>query len=115
MPSYELRRDLPVFEIYSGPNGARLEIHPWFFADGHQYLGITRILPPHTGKGPAHTHTGITQHCFLLDGDRARCRRSLRSATLTTDDTLMIPPGVAHIDPYNDTDHPIVVRTLYSP
>ncbi|WP_067537931.1 hypothetical protein [Nocardia crassostreae] len=113
--TYDLRRDLPIFEIYSGANGARLEIHPWFFADGRQYLGATRILPPGTGKAPAHVHPGITQHSFLLDGPRARYRRGLRSATLTADVPLTIPPGAAHIDPYNDTDHPIVVRTLYSP
>ncbi|WP_040808454.1 hypothetical protein [Nocardia concava] len=113
--TYELRRDLPIFEIYTGARGARLEIHPWFFVNGQQYLGLTRVLPPGTGKGPAHIHLGVTQHSFLLDGPRARYRRGLRSGSLTTDDELIIPPGAAHVDPYNDTDRPITIRTLYSP
>ncbi|WP_198347769.1 cupin domain-containing protein [Nocardia terrae] len=115
MTSYDFRRDLPIFEIYSGANGARLEIHPWFFVDGRQYLGITRILPPGTGKGPAHVHPGITQHSFLLSGRAARYRRGIRSGTLPLGDELIIPPGAPHVDPYNDSDEPIVLRTLYSP
>ncbi|QLY28270.1 cupin domain-containing protein [Nocardia huaxiensis] len=111
----ELRRDLPIFEIYTGANGDRIELHPWFFVAGKQYLGLTRILPPGTGKGPAHVHTGITQYSFLLAGPSARYRRGLRAGTLKTGDALVIPPGAAHVDPYNDTDEPVVVRTVYTP
>ncbi|RMI30111.1 cupin domain-containing protein [Nocardia stercoris] len=111
----ELRRDLPVFEIYAGANGARLEIHPWFFVAGRQYLGTTRVLPPGTGKAPAHIHVGITQHSFLLAGERATYRLGRRTRTLAPGDDLIVEPGVPHTDPYNDSDQPIVVRSLYSP
>ncbi|MFC9993901.1 cupin domain-containing protein [Nocardia sp. NPDC127526] len=113
--SSELHRDLPIYEIYTGPNGARIELHPWFFAAGRQYLGLTRILPPHTGKSPAHIHPGITQHSLLLAGPRARYRLGWRTALLKTGESVTVPPGKPHIDPYNDSDTPIVVRTLYSP
>ncbi|WP_067708957.1 cupin domain-containing protein [Nocardia yamanashiensis] len=111
----ELRRDLPIFEIYAGANGARVELHPWFFVEGRQYLGLTRVLPPGTGKGPAHIHLGTTQHSFLLDGDSARYRCGHKGGRLTKDEVLTVEPGAPHIDPYNDTDRPIVVRTLYTP
>jgi hypothetical protein len=55
-------RDLPVYEIYTEPgSGARLELHPWLYLDGRQYLGFTRVLPPHTGRGPAHVHPAVEQ------------------------------------------------------
>ncbi|WP_024804624.1 cupin domain-containing protein [Nocardia sp. BMG51109] len=111
----ELRRDLPIFEIYTGAGGARVEIHPWFFAGGRQYLGITRVLPPGTGRAPAHIHTGITQYSLLLAGAQARYRRGGRSGTLSAEDAVIVPPGTPHVDPYNASDRPIVVRTLYSP
>lgn len=111
----ELQRDLPIFEIYSGAGGARVELHPWFFVEGRQYLGLTRVLPPGTGKGPAHRHLGTTQHSFLLDGDGARYRRGRRTGRLAQGDVLTVDPGVPHVDPYNDGDRPLVVRTLYTP
>ncbi|WP_067821348.1 cupin domain-containing protein [Nocardia inohanensis] len=116
MPSHsELRRDLPMFEIYSGANGARVELHPWFFVAGKQYLGLTRVLPPGTGRGPAHVHTGTVQHSFLLAGESARYRCGRRTGRLKVGEPLIIPSGTPHVDPYNDTGQPIVVRTLYSP
>ena len=110
-----LRRDLPIFEIYSGADGARIEIHPWFFVGGRQYLGITRVLAPGTGRAPAHVHTGITQRSFLLAGSQARIRHGGRTRTLRLGDEVIVPPGEPHTDPYNDSGRPIVVRTLYSP
>ncbi|MEV6431661.1 cupin domain-containing protein [Nocardia sp. NPDC051463] len=111
----DLRRDLPIFEIYVGRGGARLEIHPWFFVAGRQYLGMTRVLPPGTGRAPTHVHTGVVQRSFLLAGAQAGYRNGGRTRTLSPGDDMIIEPGVPHTDPYNDTDAPIVVRSLYSP
>jgi mannose-6-phosphate isomerase-like protein (cupin superfamily) len=109
-------RELPVFEFYTEPgSGARLELHPWFYAGGRQYLGFTRVLPPHTGKAPAHVHPGVAQHAVLLDGSAARYRRGGRDGVLREGDELAIPPGVRHTDPYNDSDQPITVRSVFSP
>ncbi|MEC3956421.1 cupin domain-containing protein [Nocardia sp. CDC153] len=113
VPDFPL--DLPIFEIYSGADGARIEIHPWFFVEGRQYLGVTRVLPPGTGKGPAHIHLGTTQYCLLLEGARARFRRGRRSGILEPGEVLTIPADTPHVDPYNDSDQPIVLRTLYTP
>jgi hypothetical protein len=109
-------RELPVFEFYTEPrSGARLELHPWFYAGGRQYLGFTRVLPPHTGKGPAHVHPGVAQHAVLLDGDAARYRQGRRAGVLRNGDELVTAPGVPHTDPYNDSDQPITVLSLFSP
>ncbi|SHN48100.1 cupin domain-containing protein [Cryptosporangium aurantiacum] len=111
-----LDRDLPVFEFYTDrASGARLELHPWFSAGGRQYLGFTRLLPPRTGRAPAHVHPGVEQRSLLLDGTAARYRRSGRGGLLRPGDDVVIPPGVRHTDPYNHTDEPIVVRSLFSP
>jgi mannose-6-phosphate isomerase-like protein (cupin superfamily) len=109
-------RDPPVFEFYTErSSGARLELHPWFYADGRQFLGFTRVLPPHTGKAPAHVHPGVTQHAVLLDGGMARYRRGRRDGVLREGEELVIPPGVPHVDPYNDSDEPVTVRSVFSP
>jgi hypothetical protein len=109
-------RELPVFEFFTErESGARLELHPWFYAGGRQYLGFTRVLPPHTGKTPAHVHPGVAQHSVLLDGPAARYRRGRRGGVLRAGEELFIPPGVPHIDPYNDSDKPITIRSLFSP
>ncbi|GAA3391717.1 cupin domain-containing protein [Cryptosporangium minutisporangium] len=107
---------LPVYEFFTDrDSGARLELHPWFYAGGRQYLGYTRVLPPHTGKAPAHVHPGVAQHSLLLDGAGARYRRAGRGGVLRAGEKLVIGPGVRHTDPYNDGDQPITVRSLFSP
>jgi quercetin dioxygenase-like cupin family protein len=108
--------DLPIFEFYTGKSGGgRLELHPWFYADGQQYLGFTRVLPAHTGRTPAHVHVGVEQRTVLLRGGAARYRLAGRAGVLREGDELSIPPGVRHIDPYNASDQPITVRSLFSP
>jgi hypothetical protein len=108
--------ELPVFEIYTDPgSGARLELHPWFYRGGRQYLGFTRVLPPHTGRAPAHVHPGVEQRCLLLDGVTARYRLGRRRGVLAAGDELVIPPGRPHVDPFNATGAPVTVRSLYSP
>lgn len=111
-----LTGELPVFEFYTEPgSGARLELHPWFYLGGRQYLGFTRVLPPHTGQAPAHVHRGVEQRSVLLDGGVARYRLGRRGGVLTEGDELVTPPGRPHVDLYNDSDQPITVRSVFSP
>jgi quercetin dioxygenase-like cupin family protein len=108
--------DLPVLEFYTEPGtGARLELHPWFYLGERQYLGFTRVLPPHTGRGPAHLHPGVEQRCVLLDGGAARYRLDGRDRGLSAGEELVIPPGRPHVDPFNAADQPITVRSVFSP
>jgi cupin domain len=109
-------RDLPVFEFYTErSSGARLELHPWFYVGDRQYLGFTRVLPPRAGRAPAHVHPGITQYSLLLAGTAARYRCGKRDGVLREGAELVVPPGERHVDPYNDGDQPITVRSLFSP
>lgn len=108
----------PVYEIYTEPGGgARLELHPWFYLEGRQYLGVTRVLPPHTGRGPIHVHPGVEQRSVLLDGDAARYRLGFprRGRVLAPGEELIIPPRRPHVDPFNDGDEPITVRSVFTP
>ncbi len=111
-----LMGELPVYEIYSEPgSGARLELHPWFYLDGHQYLGFTRVLPPRTGRGPSHVHPGVEQRSVLLDGGAAVYRSGGRRRVLAPGEELTIPPGRPHVDPFNDGDQPVTVRSVFTP
>jgi quercetin dioxygenase-like cupin family protein len=108
--------ELPVLEFYTEPgSGARLELHPWFYRGGRQYLGFTRVLPPRTGRGPAHVHPGVEQRCVLLAGGAARYRLGGRDRVLPAGEELVIPPGRPHVDLFNDADQPVTVRSLFSP
>jgi hypothetical protein len=108
--------ELPVFEFYTEPgSGARLDLHPWFYLGGRQYLGFTRVLPPNTGRGPIHVHPGVEQRSVLLDGGAARYRLGRRGRVLIVGEELSIPPGRPHVDPFNATDQPITVRSVFSP
>ena len=108
--------ELPVLEFYTEPrSGARLELHPWFYFGDRQYLGFTRVLPPHTGCGPGHVHPGVEQRCVLLDGGSARYRLGGRDRVLSAGEELVIPAGRPHVDPFNATDQPITVRSVFSP
>jgi hypothetical protein len=108
--------ELPVFEFYTErASGARLELHPWFYLAGRQYLGFTRVLPPHTGHGPIHVHPGVEQRSVLLDGGPARYRLGGRGHVLTAGDEVIIPPGRPHIDPFNAGDQAVTVRSVFSP
>jgi hypothetical protein len=123
-----LTGELPVFEIYTGQgDGARLELHPWFYLGGRQHLGVTRVLPPHTGRGPIHVHPGVEQRSVLLDGGAARYRLGFprhgpprlglpgHGRVLAPGEELIIPPGRPHVDPFNDGDEPITVRSVFTP
>src|SRR5437660_5001748 len=96
-----LTGELPVYEIYTEPgSGARLELHPWFYLERRQYLGVTRVLPPHTGRGPIHVHPGVEQRSVLLDGGAASYRLGLprpgpsrHGRVLAPGEELIIPPG----------------------
>jgi hypothetical protein len=108
--------ELPVYELYTDPgSGARLDLHPWFYLGGRQYLGFTRTLPPRTGRGRGHVHPGVEQRSVLLDGGAARYRLGRRAGTLTAGEELIIPPGAPHVDPYNAADQPVTVRSVFSP
>jgi quercetin dioxygenase-like cupin family protein len=114
----QLTGDLPVYEIYTEPgSGTRLDLHPWFYLDGRQYLGFTRVLPPHTGRGPSHVHPGVRQRSVVLDGGPARYRLGFsgRARILALGEELTVPPGRPHVDPFNDGDQPITVRSVFSP
>lgn len=107
--------DLPVYEFYTRRDGARLELHPWFYADGREYLGITRVLPPGTGRGPAHVHPGVEQRSLVLNGGTARYRLGGRLGLLAAGEELVIPPGRPHVDPFNPGGHPVTVRSVFTP
>jgi mannose-6-phosphate isomerase-like protein (cupin superfamily) len=107
--------DLPVYEFYTRQDGARLDLHPWFYLSGREYLGFTRALPPRTGRGPAHVHPGVEQRSVVLDGGTARYRLGGRTGLLAAGDELVVPPGRPHVDPFNASSQPVTVRAVFSP
>jgi mannose-6-phosphate isomerase-like protein (cupin superfamily) len=106
---------LNVFEIYTHEeSGARIDTHPWFYRDGKQMFGLTRIFPPHTGKGLPHVHAGVEQRNTVRHGV-ARYRIGKAWRELEPGEELVIPAGTPHLDPYNDTGGALEMTTLFSP
>jgi quercetin dioxygenase-like cupin family protein len=106
---------LNVFEIYThDDSGARIDTHPWFYRDGQQLFGWTRIFPPHTGRFAAHRHEDVEQRTTVSFG-AARYRIGREWRELEPGEELVIPPGTPHVDPYNDTDGALELTTLFSP
>jgi mannose-6-phosphate isomerase-like protein (cupin superfamily) len=75
---------------------------------------LERLMPPGTGRGQAHVHRDFEQRfevvsgvaTFALDGDER---------TLSAGESAEIPLGVAHVDPFNASDEPVVVRNVVYP
>jgi quercetin dioxygenase-like cupin family protein len=106
---------LNVFEIYTHEeSGARIDTHPWFYRDGQQMFGLTRIYPPHTGRGLPHLHKDVEQRNSVRFGV-ARYRLGKQWRELEPGEELVIPAGTPHIDPFNDSDGALEMTTLFSP
>ena len=76
---------------------------------------VERLLRPKSGKVGAHVHRDWTQRFEVVEGE-ARIRVGKEPPRLlAAGDTVEIPPGVGHVDPWNESDAPTVTRNFVSP
>jgi mannose-6-phosphate isomerase-like protein (cupin superfamily) len=76
---------------------------------------VERLLRPKSGKDTAHVHRDWTQRFEVIEGE-ARIRVGKEAPRLlAAGETVEIPPGVGHVDPWNESDAPTVTRNIVSP
>jgi Cupin domain len=66
-------------------------------------LVIERVMKPHTGKADAHRHMDYLESYEVFDGT-ATIHVDGERRTLGPGERLELPPGVPHVNPYNETD-----------
>jgi len=75
---------------------------------------IERVMKPHTGKADAHLHLDYVERFEILDGT-ATIEVDGREITAGPGETVEVPRGTAHRNPYNATDADLHLRHTASP
>jgi uncharacterized RmlC-like cupin family protein len=76
---------------------------------------VERLLRPHSGKADGHVHRDWTQGFEVVEGEAWIRVGEEEPRLLVAGDTVEIPPGVGHVDPWNASDGPTVTRNIVSP
>jgi hypothetical protein len=76
---------------------------------------IERLLRPKSGKAQGHVHRDWTQGFEVVEGEAWIRVGKEAPRLLAAGDTVEIPPGVGHVDPWNESDAPTVTRNIVSP
>ena len=66
-------------------------------------LVIERLMKPHTGKADPHVHMDYVESYEVLEGT-ATVHVDGEQRRLGAGERLELQPGVAHVNPYNETD-----------
>lgn len=76
---------------------------------------VERLLRPGSGKAGGHIHRDWTQRFEVREGEvMVRVGRDAPRA-LAAGDSVEVPRGVGHIDPWNESAAPAVTRNIVSP
>jgi mannose-6-phosphate isomerase-like protein (cupin superfamily) len=81
---------------------------------GGELLELERSLPPGTGRLSPHVHLDFEQTFTVVEG-QARAAVRGEQASLGPGQTLEVPQGAAHVDPWNPGPGRAVVRNRISP
>src|SRR4051794_28479436 len=75
---------------------------------------LERLMPPGTGKTDAHVHRDFSQVFEVVEGT-ATCSVDGTERKLSAGESIDIPQGVPHVDPYNASPEALVVRNVVTP
>jgi mannose-6-phosphate isomerase-like protein (cupin superfamily) len=76
---------------------------------------VERLLRPKSGKDTAHVHRDWTQRFEVVEGEAWIRVGKEAPRLLAAGETVEIPPGAGHVDPWNESDAPTVTRNIVSP
>lgn len=95
-------------------NGGTLAVLThWEDTDG-EFMEFERSLPPGAGKLPPHLHLDFGQTFTVVEG-RTRASLGRQRLVLGTAETLEVPEGATHQDPWNPGPDRAVVRVRVAP
>jgi mannose-6-phosphate isomerase-like protein (cupin superfamily) len=73
------------------------------------------VLRPGSGKAAPHLHRDFTQRFEALDGEiKVRVGKD-PPRTLAVGESVEVPRGVGHVDPWNESAAPAVARNIIDP
>jgi mannose-6-phosphate isomerase-like protein (cupin superfamily) len=75
---------------------------------------LERVIKPHTGKADAHVHLDYVERFEVLAGT-ATLEVDGRQVTAETGESVEVPSGTGHRNPYNATDSDLRLRHRASP
>lgn len=76
---------------------------------------LERLMPPGTGRTDAHLHRDFDQRFEVVSGTATYAVNGRDPVTLEAGKAVEIPLGASHVDPYNASAEPLVVRNVISP
>jgi quercetin dioxygenase-like cupin family protein len=102
-------------KTYENPNsgGTITVLESWRDNDGARVV-IEREMPPNTGRGAPHYHLDFAQKFEVLEGS-AKVRVDGDELDLGSGESVEIPVGTPHQDPWNDGLDESTVRLTIAP
>lgn len=116
-PAYDRlgRRPFPTTETFHDPDGeGRVTLHAFRREGDRSVLSHARTLPPGSGRFAAHRHLDYEEQWLVYSGT-ASYKLGRKRGELGPGEKLILPPGTAHVDPYNASDEPLELLGLISP
>ena len=100
-------------DVLVHPTGARIRVESW---DGRPdgILVYQLTLPGRGGRLPEHSHADQTQEFQVLKG-AARYTLAGQEGVLAVGQSVVVPTGTVHVNPWNDTDAELVLRAVCRP
>jgi mannose-6-phosphate isomerase-like protein (cupin superfamily) len=77
-------------------------------------LELRRVIKPGTGRTVPHVHMDFVER-FVVESGQATARLGRRRVALAPAETLEVPPGRGHVNPYNKGTADLVLRHSFEP
>jgi len=107
--------EIEVGKTYTNPrSGARATLTESWKDNGGARTVLERVVPPGTGKAAPHYHLDFFQTWEILDGV-ATISVEGRERTLQAGDTVELPQGTTHADPWNEGSAEMTMRLVIEP
>lgn len=81
---------------------------------GERILELRRVIKPGTGRTVPHVHMDLIEG-FVVESGKAKATLDHRAVELGPAEALDVPPGRAHVNPYNRGTADLVIRHSFEP
>lgn len=101
-------------DTFSSPSGSGFTVIDGPADNGRARIVFDRVMPAAKGKADPHIHLDCDQHYEILSGS-ATIELSGGARTIAAGETIDVPRGTPHRDPYNNTTSEIRFRVTIEP